>query len=207
MSMYFSIASNMDPFAEVPVEIIWKILESCHDFTSLDGLRQISPRVKEAFNGSFKNITEQVLRNCSLTSHGLHYYFTLFIALLEELASPPGDIMRPILLSTTHSLAAVQQTVKKQRKFISLPVLVFSISSIVSSPQSPVVLWLLLPQLWIGRWIEDFHHLNLARSSDSMLIHRHGSKLIGRIEASGNLSSSNKSIMLQRTTGYGRRMI
>ncbi|CEO58406.1 hypothetical protein PMG11_03135 [Penicillium brasilianum] len=116
----------MDPFAKIPTEIIRKILELCHDFTSLDGLQQISPRVKEAFEGSFKNITEQVLRNCSLTSHGLHYYFTLLSsirstsftpqALLEELASPPGDIMRPISLSTTHSLAAVQQTVNTAAK-------------------------------------------------------------------------------------------
>ncbi|KAJ5547260.1 hypothetical protein N7494_004845 [Penicillium frequentans] len=111
----------MDPFAKLPTEIIWQILESCCDFTSLDGLQQISPRVKEAFNGSFKSITEHVLRNCSHASHGLHYYFTRLAsilstsftpqALLEELTGSPGDVMRPISLSTTHSLAAVYQTV------------------------------------------------------------------------------------------------
>ncbi|OQD61419.1 hypothetical protein PENPOL_c017G07933 [Penicillium polonicum] len=116
----------MDPFAKFPTEIICQILESCCDFTSLDGLQQISPRVKEAFNGSFKNTTEHVLRNCSLTSHGLHYYFTLLAsilstsftpqALLEELAGSPGDVMRPISLSTTHSLAAVHQTVNTAAK-------------------------------------------------------------------------------------------
>jgi hypothetical protein len=82
--------------------------------------------VKEAFNGWFKNITENVLRNCSLTSHGLHYYFTLLAsilstsftpqALLEELASSPADVIRPISLSTTHSLAAVHQTVNTAAK-------------------------------------------------------------------------------------------
>lgn len=117
----------MDPFAKFPTEIIWQILESCCDFTSLEGLQQISPRVKEAFNGSFKNITERVLRNCSFTSHGLHYYFTRLAsilstsfttpqALLEELAGSPGDVMRSTSLSTTHSLAAVHQTVKTAAK-------------------------------------------------------------------------------------------
>jgi hypothetical protein len=113
---------KMDPFAKLPTEIICQILESCCDFTSLDGLQQISPRVKEAFNGSFKKITEHVLRNCSLTKHGLYHYFTLLAsilsisftpqALLKELASSLGDVMRPISLSTTHSLAAVHQTIK-----------------------------------------------------------------------------------------------
>lgn len=124
--MDLSTAPKLDPFAKFPTEIIWQILELCSDFTSLDGLQQISPRVKEAFSGSFKNITEQVLRNCSLTSYGLHYYFTLLAsilstsftpqALLEELAGSPGEIMRPISLSTTHSLAAVQQTVRTAAK-------------------------------------------------------------------------------------------
>ncbi|KAJ5649876.1 uncharacterized protein N7484_003599 [Penicillium longicatenatum] len=116
----------MDPFAKLPTEIIWQILESCCDFTSLDGLQQISPRAKEVYNSSFKRITEHVLRNCSLTSHGLHYYFTRLAsilstsftpqALLEELAGSPGDVMRPIPLSTTHSLAAVHQTVNAAAK-------------------------------------------------------------------------------------------
>ena len=112
----------MDPFAKLPTEIICHILDSCCDFTSLEGLQQISPRMKEAFSGWFKNVTETVLRNCSLTSPGLHRYFTLLAsilsrsftpqALLEELASWDHRPRRRIIcLSTTHSLAAVQQTV------------------------------------------------------------------------------------------------
>ncbi|KAJ5523186.1 hypothetical protein N7513_012730 [Penicillium frequentans] len=113
----------MDPFAKLPIEIIWQILESCCDFTSLDGLQQISSRVKEAFNGAFKKITENVLRNCSFTSNGLDYYFIFLAsilstsytpqALLAELAGSPWtwNIERPISLSTTHSLAAVHQTI------------------------------------------------------------------------------------------------
>ncbi|KAF3386806.1 hypothetical protein F1880_001698 [Penicillium rolfsii] len=111
----------MDPFAKLPPEILCQILESCCDFTSLNSLQQISPRAKEAFSGSFKKITERVLRNCSLTSQGLHHYFalltsvrsTLFTpqALIEELAKSRVDLVRPISLSTTHSLAAVRQTV------------------------------------------------------------------------------------------------
>lgn len=116
-SMDLIIEPKLDRFAKFLTEIIYQILESCCDFTSLDGLQQISPRVEEAFNGSFKNITEHVLRNYSLTSHGLHYYFTRLAsilstsftpqALLEELAGSPGDSLRPISLSTTHSLATV----------------------------------------------------------------------------------------------------
>ncbi|KAJ5132057.1 hypothetical protein N7448_006215 [Penicillium atrosanguineum] len=37
----------MDPFAKFPTEIVCQILESCCDFTSLDGLQQISPRSVE----------------------------------------------------------------------------------------------------------------------------------------------------------------
>lgn len=116
----------MDPFEKLPTEIIWQILESCSDFTSLDGLQQISPRVKEAFNGSFKSITEKVLENCSLTSHGLHHYFKLLAsilstsfapqALLEEIAGSRGNNIRPISLSNTHSLAAVHQTINSAAK-------------------------------------------------------------------------------------------
>jgi hypothetical protein len=111
----------MDPFAKLPTEIICQILESCCDFTGLDGLQQISPRAKAAFNGSFKRITEHVLKNCPLTSHGLRCYFTLLStilstsftpqALLEEIASLPRALIQPISLSTAHSLVAVQQTV------------------------------------------------------------------------------------------------
>jgi hypothetical protein len=114
----------MDPFAKLPNEIICQILESCCDFTTLHGLQEISPPVKQAFNGSFKSITEHVLRNCSLTSHsyGIYFYFTLISsvlstsftpqALLEELDGLLKGVTRPISLSTTHSLAAVHQTIK-----------------------------------------------------------------------------------------------
>ncbi len=142
----------MDPFAKFPTEIIWQILELCCDFTSLFGLQQISPRVKEAFYGSFKNITEQVLRNCSLTSHGLHYYFSRLAsilstsftpqALLEELAGSPGDIMRSISLSTTHSLAAVQQTINTAAKIhltacACLQLFIYRLDS--AEPRRPIV--------------------------------------------------------------------
>lgn len=74
--MNLSIEPKMDPFAKLPAESIWQILKSCCDFISLAGLLKVFPRVNGGFNGSFKDITEHGLRNCSLTSHELHYHFT-----------------------------------------------------------------------------------------------------------------------------------
>jgi hypothetical protein len=116
----------MDPFTKLPVEIIWQILESC-DFAGLDGLQQISPRVEQAFNSSFKKITESVLRNCSHASQGLHGYFTLLASiqstpftpeiLLAELTSLSENAKQVLSWNTgrdislsTHSLAAVRHT-------------------------------------------------------------------------------------------------
>ncbi|CAG8195634.1 unnamed protein product [Penicillium salamii] len=116
----------MDPFAKFPIEIIWEILESCCDFTCLEGLQQVSPRVEQAFNGSYKTITESVLRKCSHASQGLHGYFTLLVsirsmpftpaALLEELNGLSEGDVRPVSLSATHFLAAVRQTVTTAAK-------------------------------------------------------------------------------------------
>ncbi|KAJ5440833.1 hypothetical protein N7491_003239 [Penicillium cf. griseofulvum] len=92
----------MDPFAKLPAEIILLILESCCDFTSLDGLQQISPRAELAFNASYRTVTEHVLKKCPLTSEGLHNEFTLLAsiesttftptALLEQLDSLSGAV-------------------------------------------------------------------------------------------------------------------
>ncbi|OQE43256.1 hypothetical protein PENCOP_c003G00119 [Penicillium coprophilum] len=116
----------MDPFAKLPTEIILLILESCCDFTSLDGLQQISSRAEQAFNTSYKAIAEHVLRKCSLTSEGLHNEFTLLasiestkytpIALLERLDRLSGGAVRPISISATNSLAAVRQAVSTAAK-------------------------------------------------------------------------------------------
>ncbi|CAG8926268.1 unnamed protein product [Penicillium salamii] len=124
--VHCSIDLKMDPFAKLPTEIIWEILESCDDFTSLEGLRQVSPRVEQAFNGSYKTITENILRNYSHVSRGLHGYFTLLVsirsmpftpaALLEELNSLSNGVERPVSLPATHTLAAVRQTVTTAAK-------------------------------------------------------------------------------------------
>ncbi|CAG8036144.1 unnamed protein product [Penicillium salamii] len=116
----------MDPFAKLPTEIIWQILESCDDFTSLEGLQQVSPQVEQAFNGSYKTITESILRNCSHASRGLHGYFTLLVsiqsmpftpaALLGELLSLSEGDARPVSLPATHTQAAVRQTVATAAK-------------------------------------------------------------------------------------------
>jgi hypothetical protein len=117
----------MDPFAKLPVEIIWQILESC-DFAGLDGLQQISPRVEQAFNSWFKKITESVLINCSHACQGLHGYFTLLASiqstpftpetLLAELTSLSENAEQVLSRNTgrgislsTHSLAAVRHTI------------------------------------------------------------------------------------------------
>lgn len=100
----------MDPFAKLPAEIILLILESCCDFTSLDGLQQISPWVEQVFDTSYKTVTEHVLKNCSFTLEGLHHEFTLLAtiasttftptAMLEQLDSFSGKIVRPVSIST-----------------------------------------------------------------------------------------------------------
>ncbi|KAJ5972073.1 uncharacterized protein N7479_001991 [Penicillium vulpinum] len=116
----------MDPFATLPTEIILLIFESCCDFTSLDGLQQVSPRAKQVFNISYKSVTEHVLKNCPLTSEGLHNQFTLLasiqsttftpIAMLEQLDSLSETAVRPISISTNNSLAAVRQAVSTAAK-------------------------------------------------------------------------------------------
>ncbi|KAJ6030216.1 hypothetical protein N7460_010482 [Penicillium canescens] len=116
----------MDPFTKLPAEIILMILESCYDFTSLDGLQQISPRVEQVFNTSYTTVTEHVLKNCSLTSEVLQNHFTLLAsiesttftpaALLEQLDYLSGDVVQPVSISTIKSLAAVRQAVSAAAK-------------------------------------------------------------------------------------------
>ncbi|KAJ5504121.1 hypothetical protein N7463_006995 [Penicillium fimorum] len=116
----------MDPFAKLPTEIILLILESCCDFTSLDGIQQISLRAEQAFNISYKTVAEHVLKNCPLTSEGLYNEFTLLAsfestsftptALLEQLDSLSGGALQPVSISTINSLAAVRQAVSTAAK-------------------------------------------------------------------------------------------
>ncbi|KAJ5467309.1 hypothetical protein N7475_005061 [Penicillium sp. IBT 31633x] len=116
----------MDPFAILPTEIILLILESCCDFTSLNGLQQISPRVEQVFNTSYKTITEHVLKKCSLTSEGLHKQFALLASVeyttftpttvLEQLYGLSGKAVRPVSISSINSLAAVRQAVETAAK-------------------------------------------------------------------------------------------
>ncbi|CAG8275055.1 unnamed protein product [Penicillium salamii] len=74
-----SLASTMDPFRRLPVEIVIMILSCCCDFTSLDTLLLLSPWALCVFNGSYRKITESVLKVCPLTAVKLHHLFRLAI--------------------------------------------------------------------------------------------------------------------------------
>ncbi|CAG7920660.1 unnamed protein product [Penicillium olsonii] len=89
----------MDPFARLPNEVICEILASCSDFTSLVGFQQISPAAATAFKGSFKEITESVLKNCPLTSWRLHCFFTCICSMWSNTFARDQflDILRGIL--------------------------------------------------------------------------------------------------------------
>ncbi|KAE8332271.1 hypothetical protein BDV39DRAFT_200419 [Aspergillus sergii] len=78
----------IDPFQKLPAEIILQILESCWDFTSLDGLLQISSKANEVFDTYYPKITEAVLASCSMTSGFNGHKFRLVVAIQAAAIGP-----------------------------------------------------------------------------------------------------------------------
>ncbi|RHZ64477.1 hypothetical protein CDV55_100122 [Aspergillus turcosus] len=83
----------MDPFNKLPNEIIVQILKSCSDFTSLDGLLQMSPVVNNVFNYFYADITEAVLKSCPMTSHGIEENFQFLVAIYSTTAFTPATVV------------------------------------------------------------------------------------------------------------------
>jgi hypothetical protein len=122
----------MDPFRKLPTEIILQILKSCCDFTSLDGLLQMSPVVNDVFTYFYAEITEAVLVTCPMTGNGIEEDFKLLVAIystttftpstiLDFLQRTPGDPFPPALeasqsFRSLDSNAAVRQTVSTAAK-------------------------------------------------------------------------------------------
>ncbi|KAF7114221.1 hypothetical protein CNMCM5793_007799 [Aspergillus hiratsukae] len=117
----------MDPFNKLPNEIIIQILKSCCDFTSLDGLLQMSPVVNDVFDYFYADITEAVLRSCPMTGHGIEENFQFLVAIyskttftpatiIDFLQRKPGDPLPPALeafqsLRAINSVTAFRQVV------------------------------------------------------------------------------------------------
>ncbi|KAJ5880213.1 uncharacterized protein N7473_011266 [Penicillium subrubescens] len=113
----------MDPFSIFPPEVILSILEFCTDFASLDGLLRTSARADQVFGKYYKTITERVMKNCLILSHGLQYEFRMIILLELEKTSftlsslpvvldsinTPSDV--PLSVPADHSLRAVRKAV------------------------------------------------------------------------------------------------
>lgn len=78
----------IDPFQKLPEEIIIQILESCWDFTSLDGLLQISLKANEVFDTYYPRITEAVVASCSMTSGFNDHKFRLVVAIQAAAIGP-----------------------------------------------------------------------------------------------------------------------
>ncbi|GMG08240.1 unnamed protein product [Aspergillus oryzae var. brunneus] len=78
----------IDSFQKLPEEIIIQILESCWDFTSLDGLLQISLKANEVFDTYYPRITEAVVASCSMTSGFNDHKFRLVVAIQAAAIGP-----------------------------------------------------------------------------------------------------------------------
>ncbi|GFF43065.1 hypothetical protein IFM58399_06820 [Aspergillus lentulus] len=83
----------MDPFRKLPTEIILQILKSCCDFTSLDGLLQMSPVVNDVFTYFYAEITEAVLVSCPMTGNGIEKDFKLLVAIYSTTTFTPSTIL------------------------------------------------------------------------------------------------------------------
>lgn len=58
----------MDPFQQLPTEILYLIIPQIRDFVGLDSLLQLSPRVRAIFSKDPVAIAEDALLSCSITS-------------------------------------------------------------------------------------------------------------------------------------------
>ncbi|KAE8162347.1 hypothetical protein BDV40DRAFT_300536 [Aspergillus tamarii] len=118
-----------DPFQKLPAEIIIQILESCWDFTSLDGLLQISSKANEVFDTYYPSITEAVLASCSMTLGFNGHKFRLIVAIQAAAIGPrtlqkflrdkEWDPMPPVMESVFWSLECsdpIRQAIKSAAK-------------------------------------------------------------------------------------------
>ena len=112
----------MDPFSTFPPEVIVSILEFCADFASLDGLLRTSTRADQVFGVYYKTITERVMKNCPILSHGLQYEFRNIVLLESDATFTPSSLPElldgayttsivPLSLPTDSSFGAVRKTI------------------------------------------------------------------------------------------------
>ncbi|KAF4222834.1 hypothetical protein CNMCM8980_004573 [Aspergillus fumigatiaffinis] len=112
----------MDPFSIFPPEVIVSILGSCTDFASLDGLLRTSARADQVFRVYYKAITERVMKNCPIISHGLQYEFRNMVLLESDAIFTPLSLPElldgafttsvvPLSLPPDHSFGAVRKAV------------------------------------------------------------------------------------------------
>ncbi|KAG2027793.1 hypothetical protein GB937_000236 [Aspergillus fischeri] len=105
----------MDPFSTFPPEVIVSILEFCADFASLDGLLRASAQADQVFGQYYKTITERVMKNCPILSHGLQYEFRNIILLESEGTFTPSSL--PELLDGAYTTSIVPLSLPTDRSF------------------------------------------------------------------------------------------
>ncbi|KAJ5474129.1 hypothetical protein N7475_003695 [Penicillium sp. IBT 31633x] len=65
----------MDPFQQLPAELVLSILHHTGDFLGFDSLLQVSPHIRAVFQSNSFQITEDLLASCPTTAHELHHFF------------------------------------------------------------------------------------------------------------------------------------
>jgi hypothetical protein len=117
------------PFHSLPREIVTQILKSCCDFTSLDGLLQISSKATKTFDIYYVTITEAVLSSCPMTQGINGHKFRLVVA-MEPATIGPGTSRRCLedihwnpmppaiqpLFQSLDSAAPIRQAIKSAAK-------------------------------------------------------------------------------------------
>jgi hypothetical protein len=91
------------------------ILEFCADFASLDGLLRASAQADQVFGQYYKTITERVMKNCPILSHGLQYEFRNIILLESEGTFTPASL--PELLDGAYTTSIVPLSLPTDRSF------------------------------------------------------------------------------------------